>query len=96
MAADGLWLSGAYGRDTVGIHFTWQRRPEVLSILRRPGRRLRRTAAAARTGASCTTCRHARIAERYPRFADFAALVGDVDPTGTFRNRTLDALLSPS
>ena len=23
VAADALWLSGAYGRDTVGVHFTW-------------------------------------------------------------------------
>ncbi len=40
-SGDGLWLSGAYGRDTVGIHFTWQRRPEVLADPRRPRRRLR-------------------------------------------------------
>src|SRR5690606_40320823 len=23
IAADSLWLSSAYGRDTVGLHFTW-------------------------------------------------------------------------
>ena len=33
------------------------------------------------------------LAERYPRFADFAALATAMDPTGKFRNRSLDALL---
>jgi alditol oxidase len=36
------------------------------------------------------------VAARYPRFGEFAALVDDVDPSGTFRNRTLDALLTSS
>ena len=35
------------------------------------------------------------IASRYPRFADFATLAAEMDPSGTFRNRTLDGLLGP-
>ena len=27
VAADDLWLSGAYGRETLAIHFTWHNRP---------------------------------------------------------------------
>ena len=27
VAADGLWLSTAYGQDTVAFHFTWVQRP---------------------------------------------------------------------
>lgn len=27
-AADGLWLSGSYDRQTLAIHFTWRNRPD--------------------------------------------------------------------
>ena len=36
VAADQLWLSGAYGRDTLAIHFTWRNRPaEVDAVVAR-------------------------------------------------------------
>ena len=95
MAADDLWLSGAYGRDTVGIHFTWQRRPEVLSILADLDAVFAQRGGRPHWGKLYDVPPRSMV-ERYPRFGDFATLVGDVDPTGTFRNRTLDALLSPS
>jgi xylitol oxidase len=31
MAADGLWLSPAQGRDTLGIHFTWVLDPPAVA-----------------------------------------------------------------
>ena len=74
MCADDLWLSGAQGRDTVGIHFTWQRRPaEVLPLLpvldelfaSRGGRPHWGKLFDAPTGT---------LPDRYPRFADFADL----------------------
>lgn len=92
MAADTLWLSGAYGRDTVGIHFTWQKRPEVVDLLPELDDLF-----AARGGRPHWGKLYAvtglPLAERYPRFADFAALATAMDPTGKFRNRSLDALL---
>ena len=34
MAADEFWLSPAYGRDSVGIHFTWRPdQPRVRELL---------------------------------------------------------------
>ena len=30
VAADDLWLSGAYDQDVVAFHFTWARRPEAV------------------------------------------------------------------
>ena len=43
MAADDLWLSGAYGRATAGIHFTWHPDPAgVLAVLPNSRRRSRR------------------------------------------------------
>jgi hypothetical protein len=34
------------------------------------------------------------VSARYPRFGEFARLAQDMDPTGRFRNGTLDLLLS--
>ena len=31
VAADRLWMSPQYGRDSVGIHFTWEREPEAVA-----------------------------------------------------------------
>ncbi|HSP59454.1 MAG TPA: FAD-binding protein [Ornithinimicrobium sp.] len=33
VAADGLWLSGAYGTDVVGLHFTWHLDPGGVAAL---------------------------------------------------------------
>lgn len=83
MAADSLWLSGAYGRDTVGIHFTWKPDERVHGLL--PG--LERTLGAVggrphwgkvfRTPA-------ASLEARYPRYGDFRDLRSRLDPRGAF------------
>lgn len=33
VAADGLWLSGAYGTDVVGLHFTWHLAPAAVAAV---------------------------------------------------------------
>jgi alditol oxidase len=93
MRADHLWLSGAYGRDTVGIHFTWLRRPEVLDLLPELDAVLGRTDGRPHWGKLYAADAGA-LAARYPRFDDFARLVRAFDPQGKFRNRALDELLS--
>ncbi len=94
MAADDLWLSGAYGRDTVGIHLTWERRPEVLELLSDLD-----TVLAARGGrphwGKLYWAAPDDLRSRYPRFGEFAAHARRMDPQGTFRNRMLDELLGP-
>jgi alditol oxidase len=92
MAADDLWLSGAYRRDTVGIHFTWQRRPEVLGVLADLDALFAGRGGRPHWG-KLYDAEPASIAARYPRFADFVDLARRWDPAGAFRNRTLDALL---
>ncbi len=93
MCADDLWLSGASGRDTVAIHFTWQRRPEVLGILAELDAVFADRGGRPHWG-KLYDATPASIRSRYPRFDDFADLVDRMDPTGKFRNRTLDALLA--
>lgn len=93
MRADRLWLSGAYDRDTVGIHFTWQRRPEVLGILADLDALFAGRGGRPHWGKLYDAPTESLVA-RYPRFTDFARLVRDMDPTGKFRNATLAGLLS--
>jgi len=87
IAADDLWMSTAYGRDSVSFHFTWRLDPvgvsKVLPLLEdvlesfdpRPH------------WAKLTAVAPARQLGRYPRADDFIALCTALDPNGTFRNR---------
>jgi xylitol oxidase len=92
MSADELWLSGAYGRDTLAIHFTWQPHPEaVRSLLPRIEEALRPFAARPHWGKW-----HAFDAERlaavHPRLGDARALLARADPDGVFANAHLERL----
>lgn len=90
VAADGLWMSTAYGRDTVAIHFTWIQDDEaVLPVLGLLEERLAPFEPRPHWGKLFTVPRD-DLAARYPRLADFRALVREYDPDGTFRNDFLD------
>lgn len=92
MCSDDLWLSGAYGRDTVGIHFTWKKVPEALDLLPELDTLLGPAGGRPHWGKLSDT-RASRLADRYPRFDDFIRLADSFDPSGKFRNQTLDTLL---
>jgi xylitol oxidase len=90
VAADRLWMSGEYGRDTVGLHFTWRREPEAV-----------RRALVALEGAleplgarphwgKLFLAGAETVAPLYVRAGDFAALAGRLDPRGAFRNAWLE------
>jgi xylitol oxidase len=86
MAADRLWLSGAYDTDAVGIHFTWKKLPaEVGALLPEIESRLLPLGARPHWG-KVFTSEVDRIAPLYPRFDDFRALAAKYDPRGIFRN----------
>jgi xylitol oxidase len=90
VAADRLWMSPQYEQDTVGIHFTWKREPELVS----------RLVAALEIALSPFGARPhwgklflagaATIADRYERLPDFRALAGRLDQRGAFRNDWLE------
>ena len=91
VAADRLWMSPQYGRDTVGLHFTWTLEPEaVLQVLAELEPALAPFAARPHWGklflAGAST-----IATLYERLPDFARLVAQHDPRGAFRNDWLEA-----
>jgi alditol oxidase len=91
IAADDLWLSMAYQRDSVGIHFTWRHdTAAVAPVLDELERVLAPFAARPHWGKLF----HLNPAQRYPRWADFRDLRARYDPTGKFSNAMLDGLFS--
>ena len=93
VAADTLWLSPAFGRDVVGLHFTWRPdQPEVLALLPRLEAALAGLEARPHWG-KLFAADAAALAPRYPRFDEFTALAADYDPSGRFRNAFTDRVL---
>ena len=87
MAADSLWLSGAFETDALGIHFTWKKEPEaVLALLPVIEDALAPFAARPHWGKLF----HRVDPALYPRWDDFRALAHLMDPDGKFRNPFLD------
>ena len=95
VAADELWLSMSYQRDSAAFHFTWI--PDEGAV----------HAAVAQVEAALEpfgprphwgkifTASPAATATRYPRLDDFRRLAAELDPAGKFRNTMLDACLGP-
>lgn len=91
MAADDQWLSAAHGRDTVGFHFTWRQHvEEVAALLPKLEEQLLPLGARPHWGKLFATD---ELAGLYPRFDDFRALAGRLDPQGKLRNPFLDSLV---
>lgn len=92
MRADDLWLSPAYGVDTVGIHFTWHRDERIFEVLPAIEEILIPLGARPHWGkVSRATPEQVRAA--FPRWSDFAALVDAIDPQGRFRSPFVARLL---
>ena len=87
IAADGLWLSGAYETDVLGIHFTWQYEPdEVAALLPVIEDALAPFDARPHWGKLF----HAVAPRAYPRLPDFVTLARAYDPAGKFSNEFLE------
>jgi xylitol oxidase len=92
IAGDSLWLSPAYGRDSVGFHFTWIRELDrVLPVVGLVESALLPLGARPHWGKVCTAD-PASMLSRYPRADDFVALRRRLDPTGKFANDYTTAL----
>ena len=94
IAADDLWMSMAFERDTVGLHFTWiQDDAAVTPVLAAIEEALAPFAARPHWGKVFTTPPET-VRALYPRWADFAALLRRYDPAGKFRNGFMDRYFS--
>jgi len=86
VAADELWVSPSYRRDSVALHFTWVKDAAAVDpVLAALEERL------APLDARPHWAKLFRAAPPpYPRAADFVALLRRYDPAGKFRNEFLD------
>lgn len=93
VAADSLWLSPAYGRDTLGIHFTWLNQPEeVRALLPLVEEALAPFDPRPHWG-KWFAMGASDVAPKYERFGEFRALAEEFDPQGRFRNAYLERVL---
>lgn len=89
--ADRLWLSPAYERDCLAIHFTWtQDTAAVLEAITLVQDVLRPFAPRPHWGKVFTM----PISGLYPKLADFAALIRAYDPKGKLRNTFVNTMLA--
>lgn len=89
--ADDLWLSSSYGTDAVGLHFTWRPdEPAVRALL--PEIEAALPATMRPHWGKVYTLDGAEVRSRYPRWHDFAALRGELDPDRRFVNAYLERI----
>jgi len=89
VAADDLWLSPSYGRDTVAIHFTWKPDPVAADAITTEIEALLLPLGARPHWGKLMHARAEQIAPLYPRLAEFRKLADEYDPAGKFHNQFL-------
>lgn len=88
--ADDLWMSMAYKRPSMAIHFTWKPEwPTVKQILPQIEEKLARFDTRPHW-AKLFTIPHSRLAHLYARMPEYQALLAQYDPKGKFRNDYLN------
>jgi xylitol oxidase len=93
IAADEMWLSGASGRETVGLHFTWVGdMVAALPAVRAVEEALGPFGARPHWG-KVFTVPAATVRGLYPRLPDAGALARSFDPDGVFRNGFVEEYL---
>jgi xylitol oxidase len=91
-AADQLWLSGSYARQTLALHFTWYNRPDEVDAAVRVIEAALAPFAARPHWGKVSHVERARLADLYPRLGDARALFDKLDPGGVFSNDRLERL----
>jgi len=90
IAADDLWMSTAYHRDSLAIHFTWKPEwPEVSKILPLIEKQLEPFEPRPHWG-KLFTLPPATLQSRYAKLGEFKAFLKAYDPEGKFRNDFID------
>lgn len=90
IAADDLWMSMAYKRDSVAIHFTWKQDWSAVSkLLPEIERELAPFSPRPHWG-KLFTLPATQLRSRYERLPEFLALARKLDPQGKLRNKFLE------
>jgi xylitol oxidase len=93
IAADDLWLSPAYRRDSVAFHFTWVADAALVApMLRRVEAALEPFEPRPHWG-KLSSIPAATVRGRYERSGAFAALAARLDPGGVFRNEFVEQVI---
>ena len=96
IAADDFWMSTAYQRESVAIHFTWKPdTPGVLAVLPELQAALQPFEGRPHWGKIYTLPAN-ELKARYPKFDDFLALKEQLDPKGVLNNTYLNRALEIS
>ncbi len=93
IAADELWMSQCYERDSVAIHFTWKQNwPAVRDLLGVIEKELEPFDARPHWGKNFVTS-PARLQSLYRKLPDFRQLLLSHDPSGKFRNAFMETYI---
>lgn len=93
IAEDDLWMSPAYGRSSVAIHFTWKQDwPAVRRVLPVIEKELSPFRARPHWG-KLFTLEPRELQSRYEKLTDFLQLATKFDPKGKFRNDFLNTYI---
>jgi xylitol oxidase len=93
IAADNLWMSTAYKRDSIGIHFTWKPEwPAVKNVLPMIEAKLAPFGTRPHWG-KLFTMPGSHIEPLYPELAKYKGLLAKPDADGKFRNRFLESTI---
>jgi alditol oxidase len=90
IAADDLWMSMSYQRDTMAMHFTWVKdEPAVVPVVAAIEDALAPFGARPHWG-KVFTAPPETVKGLYPRWDDFRSLLRRYDPAGKFRNEFMN------
>ena len=93
VAADELWLSPAFERDSLTLHFTWKNEPEAVRVLLAVIEDALRPFNARPHWGKWFAMDRAQIVPLYERLPDFIRLAHELDPDGQFANDYLTRIL---
>lgn len=92
IAADELWMSPHYQRDSIGIHFTWKKVAAVYELVKVVEATLAQFNYRPHLG-KVFSASPEYLESVMPRMADFKKLVKEIDPNNKFGNEFTDRLL---
>jgi xylitol oxidase len=85
IAADDLWLSGSYQRDTLAIHFTWKKIDAIYPVIEKVEAALRPFNYRPHWG-KVFSADAQYLRSVYPKMSEFQALMQALDPSKKFEN----------
>ena len=92
IAADDLWMSPHYQRDSIGIHFTWKKVDAVYEMVKVVEATLARFGYRPHLG-KVFSASPDYFKSVMPKFDDFKKLVTEIDPTNKFGNEFTNRLI---